>query len=449
MQELKQLQLDINKRQPKTRCANTLLLMHMFKSIVTTPKTDTFTRSLWRDLNAHAVINRFGMFFLQTQSNRTLEIEGLESDQDDLLDFIINRLGKKKIKRIQPDDFDSRRTAEYPLGTHPTWQEITDILLTSPEILVSSRCGNNFWNHSSGFSSLQLIIIDLMIKFSKQYWFTLHSDFLINGYPEVNSWNDVMHVWSVTGIQKLVQNPIFVPHKYHWSPLPRGRQQESFGNRATTFFPDPDIDIPIKSVWNRFLTRGYIKDYHEYITNEHRTEAEKEQLEEGLKQAFNLLDCLPNREIKTTSNPWRYDEDTNGPTFIVNAETYRIRGIGSVSNKNKTRYKLTAAGKSIDALLMADTDGITVEQAEKQIVKDRRKKRKPRWVTTAKNRRKPPIRKTQKKAVNQENSINEEEVKNLDSEEEIEEYEEYDIDDFTDTVDEEEEVELSSDDSDY
>ena len=374
--------------------------MHMLKSIVTTPKIDSFTYSLLRDLNFRAVILRFGIFSLQMQNYITLKIPQLGTDRNDVIEFVLNSTGTKK-KRIDPIQFDNRRTFEYPLGTHPTWQEITDTLLSHPLTLISTRCGNNFWNGS--FTPLQMIIVDLMIKFSRQYWFTLHPDFLVDTYPKPTSWKDVMDIWSVEGIRKLVHNPVFVPHKFHWSGLPRGPGHWSFADRANLFFPPLDADLPANSIWRKFVEKGYIKDYHAYLSDDQHSEEEKTQLQEGLKQAFDFLDCLPNREQNLKAQPWRFDAEANGLTFMVNAKTYRILGVGTVaSHQNRNRQKLTTTGLEVDAQLIADTQGMSLEAARRQVVRERRST----WTAKSKKgsrkrkgKRQPPLNRAQQKTL--------------------------------------------------
>jgi hypothetical protein len=439
MQELKQLQLDAIKKKPSYACSITLLMMHMFKTIVTTPRVDMYTRSLIRDLNYQAVINRFGFFCLQTQSNTTLKIPEIEDDPQDLIVFVLSSTGKKP-KRIKPVDVDRRRTSEYPLGTHPTWQEITDTFLTSPNTLVSTRCGNNFWN--GRLTDLQLVVIELMVKFSRQYWFTLDGDFLTHDHPEPNDWKDVMHVWSIEGIQEIVENPVFLPHKSYWSGLPRGPQQMSFRDRATVFFPPEDTTYAPTSIWNRFQHRGYIKDYHTYLTSTAHTDEDKADLQEGLKQAFDFLDCLPNRDAHVRSNPWRFDSETHGPAFLVNAKTYRIRGIGATSNKRQgARQKLMAPGLTIDTLLIADTEGIPVEEARKQIIKERyevRKSKLNKRSGASKNKRKPPAGRKKKQAGQVEQPVARVESEAEEDSEEQESMEVYDLDDYGSIADDEE-----------
>jgi hypothetical protein len=214
MQEIKQTQLDIIKRKPANICSTTLLLMYMFKSIVTTPRMDTFTRDLLREINAQAIIDRFGFLCLQTQDHITFKIDEIPEDADDVIEFVTNTKGKR-YRHPKAVEFDGRQTEEYPIGSHPTWQEITDTLCSDPSLLVSTRCGNNFWNGPR--TALHLIVIDLMAKFTGQYFFSLDKSFLNDdyGYPKPVSWDDVMRIWSIEGIQEIVHSPSFVPHKSH------------------------------------------------------------------------------------------------------------------------------------------------------------------------------------------------------------------------------------------
>src|SRR5215813_2330137 len=239
------MQMIANKKQIPNRCNTTLLLMYMFKAIITTPRMDMFTSASLRALNAQAIMNRFGMFFLQTQDSKSLNIPELDKeDPQDIVNFVTNLTGVRKKRQVISVDSDPTRTPEYPLGTHPTWLEITDTLLADPASLIFNRCGNNFWNEP--LSPVQEHVIQLMCKFSRQYWFTLEETYLHNNThpPAPESWSDVMNMWSVNRIQEIVVSPVFLPHKFHWTGLPRGRQQDSFSDRALSFFPPKNTKFP-------------------------------------------------------------------------------------------------------------------------------------------------------------------------------------------------------------
>jgi hypothetical protein len=372
-----------------------------------------------------------------------LAIEQLEKDPQDLIDFVTTTRTGKKAKHVTPVEVDPRKTNEYPLGTHPTWQEITNVFRTHPATLVSTRCGNNFWHEP--FTPLQAIVVELIVKFSRQYWFTLDPHFLKRDeYPQPKDWNDVMHVWSVGGIQDVVLKPVFLPHKSHWPGLPRGPQQTPFRKRADIFFPPLDTAFAPNSIWHRLCQRGYIKDYHAYLSGDDYTEEEKTILREGLRQAFDLLDCLPNRDVNAKSGPWHFDSEKKGPTFLVNAKTYLIRGVGAKSaQRSDTHVKLTAAGLTVDALLVADAEDIPVEDARKQVLKERRylvrsdkqrkaaahKKRLNARSGAFKNKRKPPPPRARKKAVEEPEETEEDEEDESESDKE----KSYDVDDFAST----------------
>jgi hypothetical protein len=202
-----------------------------------------------------------------------------------------------------------------------------------------------------------------------------------------------MNLWSVEGIQKIVTNLIFLAHRHHWSGLPRGRPQVSFGTRAASFFPPKDTRFNSASFWGRFIHRGYLKDYHTYMSSDAHTEEDKEQFNKCLFKAFDLLDCLPNRDVSIKSQPWHFDTDTQGPTFLVNAKTYRIKGVGNTSQRKKhqTQQKLMAGGVNIDILLLAETENLSIDLAQKQIKRQQRGTKKQK--KTKRVKRRPPLNK--------------------------------------------------------
>ncbi|KIJ33255.1 hypothetical protein M422DRAFT_264801 [Sphaerobolus stellatus SS14] len=78
-------------------------------------------------------------------------------------------------------------------------------------------------------------------------------------------------------------------------------------------------------------------------------------LQDGLQAAFDLLECLPDKAAGINTQPWKYDPDKGGPSFIVNAKAYKIRGVGPPKkNTNTPRPRAIATHTRIEALLLAD-----------------------------------------------------------------------------------------------
>jgi len=112
------------------------------------------------------------------------------------------------------------------------------------------------------------------------------------------------------------------------------------------------------------------------------------------------LECLPDWKCTPGSLPWIFHSETGGPSFLVNARSYCILGVGAGKQKdNRQRQRLAAAPTDILAHLMARNTGISFNGAQHEVTGVQLKKVKTcklaRMSTTKKNYRKPPLRKSQ------------------------------------------------------
>ncbi|KIJ27745.1 hypothetical protein M422DRAFT_271031 [Sphaerobolus stellatus SS14] len=278
--------------------------MYLIKSILTNPREDSFTRFVLQDLNFRPSSQHFGIFFLPTLHCHTLAVHQMEQDDDNVIQHITSTNGK--CKQCQKDiEEDPRRTEEYPLGTHPSWHEITDILNTNPTLIVNTP------------SNLQ---------FSQEL-------------------EDILNFWIVKQIQDTFHAPAFLPHKSHWKGLPDGPKQLSFGERFKSFFPPLEAEFLTSSVWHILKGIGYLKDYHTFLTN---------------KSEYDIL-CFQDASHG-------YHPEKGGPSFIVNAKAYKIRGIGPPKkNTNLPHPRAIAMHTRIEALLLADNLNISFNDTVKHI----------------------------------------------------------------------------------
>ncbi|KIJ30779.1 hypothetical protein M422DRAFT_267612 [Sphaerobolus stellatus SS14] len=115
-------------------------------------------------------------------------------------------------------------------------------------------------------------------------------------------------------------------------------------------------------------------------------------LQDGLKAAFDLLECLPDKKTGINSQPWRYHPEKGGPSFIVNGKAYKIRGIGPPKkNTNLPRPRAIATHTRIEALPLADNLNISFNDAVKHIKGNNHQVQKQdRRSAKHKNKRKPP-----------------------------------------------------------
>ncbi|KIJ28710.1 hypothetical protein M422DRAFT_270012 [Sphaerobolus stellatus SS14] len=392
IEQLKYLQMQIAQQRPRNACNLSLLVMHLIKTVFTTPQPlDSHTHFILHDLNFHPSSQRFGIFFIPELHWETLAVDLMEDDNDAVLQFVTNQPGKRKERQKDPLE-DSRHTSEYPLGTHPSWDEIIEILDSNPTLITHSHMSTPFWEDHQ--SEMDIMAIQLMAKWTRQYTFSMNEIFLKDeiNYPVLNNWDDIMQFWSIQGIPKLVHVPSFNAHKAYWKGLPPGPQQLAFADCFHSFFPPLTVKFQEGSYWISYLTNGYIKDYHEILKS--YTEQVVLNFQDSLKAAFDLLECLPDRAPDPRSQAWKYNDNKGGPCFTVNARTYKIRGIGPKKARNpETRPKAVATHMHIHSLLLADSQQITVPEAVKYIKgQQRNTKKQAKWSTRMKNYREPPPR---------------------------------------------------------
>ncbi|KIJ45352.1 hypothetical protein M422DRAFT_251122 [Sphaerobolus stellatus SS14] len=389
IQELSFLQTRVAKNRPSNACNLTLLIMYLIKCTVTNPREHSFTHFVLRDLNFQPSSQHFGIFFLPTLHRKTLAVDQMEPDDDSVLQYLTNTRGKCK---QCPKDFseDPRRTAEYPLGTHPSWEDIIDILNTNPTLIVNTRPNLMFWESEQG--QIHHLVIHLLSKCTHNYTCTVNQTFLKHqeNYPKPVNWQDILNFWTVLQIQDVFHAPAFKPHKAHWTGLPHGPRQLSFGDRFNAFFPPLETHFSTSSLWHLLKTTGYLKDYHHFLNT--KSDHEILSLQDGLKAAFELFECLPDKCSAINSQPWKYHSEKGGPTFIINAKTYKICGVGHHKKTQKQpRPRAVATHTHIEALLIADQLQVPFDHAFKQIKGyNQQAHKQDRRTTRSRNKRKPP-----------------------------------------------------------
>ncbi|KIJ50003.1 hypothetical protein M422DRAFT_245791 [Sphaerobolus stellatus SS14] len=312
IQELKFLQSRVAKQRPSNACNLTLLNMHLIKCIVTNPCEDSFTRSVLQDLNFQPSSQCFGIFFIPALHCQTLAVYQMEQDDDAVIQHVTSTHEKHKQRQKNPTE-DPRRTEEYPLGTHPSWHEITDILDTNPTLILLCK-----WTHN--------------------YTCTINLIFLTEpeNYPQPETWEDILNFWTINQIQDTFHAPAFQPHKSHWKGLPKGSKQLSFGERFKSFFPPLETEFSTSTVWHILKATGYLKDYHIFLST--KPEHDILSLQDHLQAAFDLLECLPDKAAGINTHPWKYHPDKGGPSFIVNAKAYKIHGVGPPKKNTSIPY---------------------------------------------------------------------------------------------------------------
>ncbi|KIJ31506.1 hypothetical protein M422DRAFT_266752 [Sphaerobolus stellatus SS14] len=85
-----------NMDRPSNACNLTLQYMYLIKSIVTSPREDSFTRFVLQDLNFQPSSQHFGIFFLTTLHRHTLAVHQMEQDDDAIIQHVTKELKSTK-----------------------------------------------------------------------------------------------------------------------------------------------------------------------------------------------------------------------------------------------------------------------------------------------------------------------------------------------------------------
>ncbi|KIJ33715.1 hypothetical protein M422DRAFT_264333 [Sphaerobolus stellatus SS14] len=402
----KVLQSRVAKQRPSNACNLTLLTMHLIKCIVTNPREDSFTRFVLQDLNFQPSSQRFGIFFIPTLHRQTLAVYQMEQDDDPVIQHVTSTRGKRKQCQKDPSE-DPRRTEEYPLGTHPSWHEITDILDTNPTLIINTPSNLQFSQSANG--QIHHIVIQLLCKWAHNYTCTINPIFLTEpeNYPQPETWQDILNFWTINQIQDTFHAPAFLPHKSHWKGLPKGSKQLSFGERFRSFFPPLETEFSASPVWHILKAIGYLKDYHTFLST--KPEHDILSLQDGLQAAFDLLECLPDKVAGINTQPWKHDPYKEGPSFIVNAKAYKMSGVGPPKkNTNTPCPRAIATHTRIEALLLADNLNLNFNDAIKHIKgNNQQAQNQAKHSAKHRNKRKPPqkIQKSQGGSANQTQEI--------------------------------------------
>ncbi|KIJ47563.1 hypothetical protein M422DRAFT_248552 [Sphaerobolus stellatus SS14] len=259
-----------------------------------------------------------------------------------------------------------------------------------------------FWETEKG--QIHDIVIHLHSKWTHHYTCTINQTFLKDQeiYPKPVNWEDILSYWTVHQIQDVFHAPAIQLHKYHLTGLPHGPRQLSFRDRFNAFSSPLETQFSLSSVWHILKTTGYLKNYHHFLTT--KSEQDILSLQDGLKAAFELLECLPAKASGVNSQPWKYHSERGGPCFIVNAKAYKIRSVGfPKKNTNVPCPRAVATHTRIDALLIADHLQVSFNDALKLINGYNHQAHKQGKCTVRnRNKRKPPpLKDAQSRASNQ------------------------------------------------
>ena len=394
MKELRNVQTYLSKYRPANYGAITAVLMHMIRHIPHSPVAKTgYLRDALRDLRFHEVMERFGTFFLHDLDldHATLsEID--EEDSDACLlsmsrDKSLQRIKEKRMAEVAIVSIEEP-TAQFPIGNAPTWEEIAMTVARNLMLLMSSWTWNERWATRSTAARL-------FTQFTVDYFLTLNIDILKNGeFPKPKDLKEAMELWTVQSLMTVLKDVSFKATNHGLRGKVGGRRNPSFKDLVDLFFPVPEFNIRKESVWHPFLSKGYIREFHETIGS--MTNQESSSLLMALGRIFGRLQCLPNAVACTQKACGRlWEQFEGGIRMLTNPVFYKIETVGKAKRSATVRAKQVKASKAIiEARLDEQHRQIPFDEGriKARRVRKARNRETKRRTGKRNNYRKPPIR---------------------------------------------------------
>ncbi|KAH7881973.1 hypothetical protein F5I97DRAFT_1932054 [Phlebopus sp. FC_14] len=173
LEELRFLQVRFFKRPQSNYGIMTSIIVHLLRNVsFSIPGKHTHVIEALRDLSFEAIVQCFGMFFLQDLDPVTGELLVIaQKDDADVAFRLTSRMKKKVVKsrnylepRFMPQSPEA--ITEYPLGEWPTWEELVHCLDEDPIRIM--HCWR--WN---GIQTWDKYASDLFIAFTNDMWLAL------------------------------------------------------------------------------------------------------------------------------------------------------------------------------------------------------------------------------------------------------------------------------------
>jgi len=395
MLELFNVQLHMAKHRSANYGTVTSVLMHLIKLVNHTPiPMAPYLCDALKDLHYDQVVERFGMFFLHELDLRHGTIGGI-----DLVDSAACQydMGRSKLARKPPPAkallTDADPTAQFPLGSCPTWADIVHVLHHEPLKLVREW----MWDPNIDFNA---VASGLFVNFTKHYWLTIQGSALLGDIPNPRDLEEAMAVWTVSSLVERLSEVTFLASNHGLRGKFHGKRHQGFRDWMTVFFPGRHAAAHRHSVWRELAQGGYIGEYHKVL--ESIGELERRSLTSTLEEIFANLQCIPNALPTTSTSPGRLWITSDAKIeFWVNPVHYMIEKVSPGSRKQGTVYRIKAARDVIAARLATAVHG---EDLDRGIQTARRRKRMEKRVQNrasarTRNKRMPPRRKQIQKGV--------------------------------------------------
>lgn len=149
--------------------------MYFMRSIVVNPqRIPVWLRANLRNIRFEETISDWGAFFthnLQPEIGYLSDIESVDDDQVKKLMRVSEHTGKRKGRKQPTLAIQQVESPDFPIGAHPTWEQIESILSTKPRLFLKP------WTYDVGWRICNNAK-NLFVLFTREVWYGLNDCFL-------------------------------------------------------------------------------------------------------------------------------------------------------------------------------------------------------------------------------------------------------------------------------
>jgi hypothetical protein len=346
MKEVQNAQTHFSQYRPSNYGTITAVLVHMLRQIPHSPVAKTsYLSDALRDLHFYKVMGKFGTFFLHELDLENASLPGIEQEDSNECLLAMSRVKSLRlIKEKRAVDTallaNEEPTEQFPIGNAPSWDEITSTMARNPTLLMSEWAWDDKWATRSTAGRL-------FVQFTTDYFLTLATDVVRNlKLPKPKDLKGAMELWTLRSLTRTFNDVSFKPSNHGLLGNVAGRRNPSFKDMVHLFFPIPEFNIRKDSVWHPFLTKGYIREFHETLYP--MTDKDTSSLLHALGKIFGRIQCLPNAVACTQKACGRLWEQFNGGVrMLTNPVFYKIEKVGKAKRLTTVRRKQVKAGRAI------------------------------------------------------------------------------------------------------
>jgi hypothetical protein len=339
--ELQDIHQKLAVARPQNYGTLTALIFHLMRNVMVTPSNiPSYVQSTLKMLSQRAVVEKFGMFFVDDLDPQDMERIYVNLGQKDGSE--IGREHKRALATMQAPKkakdkgiqlISSRVSTEYPWGETISMSMLQRLCKQHPVDFLRRFDFENLDIQSS--QEIFEITEDLFISFTKDTWLGLHETFLPAGIrPKPSNLKEAMDIWACQKIIGLLGGKsTFLPSTFQLEGAPKKKNSDvSFRELRALFFPSQNKQHEFKpnTLWAGYMEpSGYIGKYWEVF------EEKKDiidAIQESLDEIFGQLQCLPQSTADSTGI-WHA---TDGLVcFLTNPFYYRVKSINSMERQTK------------------------------------------------------------------------------------------------------------------